>query len=179
MGDEDTAIFGSLVFGLVSIVIAVFVIGIAIANFRATADAIVQYSTSGVARIKTVASSLVSQAFAIIQSAGPEIESTASAIGSTVIDGVKTGLNAVLSVGNSLLQALLNTFATIANLIKEFGQQLVQLFIDNVGPMFQNLKTGFSVIMDNINISLAMYQSVSDVLTAIINVIGGLVFPSF
>lgn len=63
---DDLSVLSTAVVGLISVVITVIVIAYGVANFRTTANFIVRVSSAGASRVNQIASSLVTQAKAIV-----------------------------------------------------------------------------------------------------------------
>jgi hypothetical protein len=118
--EDSSSSFGALttlVASFVSVVLTVFIIAYAVTNVRATANFIVRVAAGGAARIQQIATSLLGQSSAVVESLIPAVEQAVTDVGNIVLNGVALGFNTILAVGESLVCVHRITLCNHYNLI--------------------------------------------------------------
>ncbi len=171
-------VIGTAVVGLISVVITVIIIAYGVANFRATADFVVRISSAGASRVNQIASSLVTQAKAIVQSIVPIVEQAATDVSNIVVNGVTFSLNTILAVGEGLADIIIDSFITLVNLTSDLGQALAQTFSDVVGPMFDSLHVNLQMVGEGAAVMVEMFNSINDIALKVIDIFGSFTFTN-
>lgn len=127
---------------LIGIAVVVILVFVGINGVQATANFIIAVAQTGASALAGIGTSIAAQAQLLAKSASGTITSAASGAATAIANGVSAALNALLAVGGAVLNSISFGFQTVAEVLSDLGQQLVNLFLATVGSALIAVQTG-------------------------------------
>lgn len=157
----STTFTATLALSITAIFVVIILIALLLGALRSQTTFIIAIVETGASFFAAIGKSIVTQAQAVVSANAGAITQSGSACFNAITTSVATVVNALLAVGGSVLQTILDGFTFYAEALADFASQVITIFFTFLAPAFALVNQGLvevSALLDVIGYAFKSVQ---------------------